>query len=297
MTRQKSHVVDERTRANSSFLIPNSSFLLRATALSVSAILGTVIAFIVISGVDALIKGRGLSLFGAVWNSNAGHFGILTMIQASILLAISSLCVGWCLSLGCCCVMNGLAPSFVANFLNLILTLMTAIPTVVYGFAAVFLLVPIVREALGGTGFCWLTASMILALQGVPTMTFIMDGAVRTITAETELTASALGMTRAQHLSRIVLPIARKSLISAAILGLGRAVGDALIPTMLAGNAIRFVKTPLDSMRTLTAHISLVLSSDIGGGEHLSLLLAGALLLTFCAVVSLISRRMMRRSN
>ena len=275
----------------------NAPVLLRSIALSVSAILGTVIAFILISGIDALLKGRGLSFFNANWNPNAGHFGILTMIQASILLAVSSLCIGWCLSLGCCCILNGLAPKFMAKILMLVLTLMAAIPTVVYGFAAVFLLVPIIREALGGTGFCWLTASMMLALQGVPTMTFIMNGAVHTISAETKLTASALGLSSTEHLSRVVIPVAYKSLISAAILGLGRAVGDALIPTMLAGNAIRFAKTPIDSMRTLTAHISLVLSSDIGGGEHLSLLIAGALLLIFCAVVSLVSRRLARRKN
>ena len=277
--------------------IDNAPVFLRSIALSVSAILGTVIAFILISGIDALLKGRGLSFFSGNWNPNAGNFGILTMIQASILLAVSSLCIGWCLSLGCCCILNGLAPKFMAKILMLVLTLMAAIPTVVYGFAAVFLLVPIIREALGGTGFCWLTASMILALQGVPTMTFIMNGALNTISTEIKLTSSALGLSSAQHLSRIVIPVAYKSLISAAILGFGRAVGDALIPTMLAGNAIRFAKTPLDSMRTLTAHISLVLSSDIGGGEHLSLLLAGALLLIFCAVISLISRRLARREN
>ncbi len=274
-----------------------SPIFLKAMALSVSAILGTVIAFILVSGIEALVRGQGLSLFGSVWNPNAGRFGILTMIQCSVLLALSSLCLSWCLSLGCCCMMNGLAPKFIAKFLMTILTLMTAIPTVVYGFAAVFLLVPIIRDALGGTGFCWLTASMILALQGVPTMTFIMDGAVRSIAEETKITASALGMTSLQHLSRIVLPIASKSMLSAAILGLGRTVGDALIPTMLAGNAIRFAMSPLDSMRTLTAHISLVLSSDIGGGEHLSLLLAGALLLTFCALISIISRRLVRRKT
>ena len=269
--------------------------LLRTLALSVSAILGTVIAFIIFSGVEALINGKDLSLFGAVWNPNAGHFGILTMIQSSILLSISALSIGWCLSLGCCCVLNGLATDKIAKCLMEILMLMTAIPTVVYGFAAVFLLVPLIRDALGGTGFCWLTASLILALQGVPTMTFVMNSAFHTISSETKLTAAALGMTQLQHLSRIVIPLASKSMLSAGILGLGRAVGDALIPTMLAGNAIRFAKTPIDSMRTLTAHISLVLSSDIGGGEHLSLLLAGALLLTFCAFVSVISRRLTRR--
>ena len=269
--------------------------LLRALALFLSAALGTVIAFILISGAEALVRGRGLSLLGAAWNPAAGRFGILTMIQASALLASSALCLGWLLSLGCCCALNGLAPRFIARWLMGVLTLMTAIPTVVYGFAAVFLLVPFIRNALGGAGFCWLTAGLILALQGVPTMTFIMDGAVRSLAAESRLTAAALGMTPLQHLSRVVLPLASRSLLSAAILGLGRAAGDALIPVMLAGNAIRFASSPLDSMRTLTAHISLVLSSDIGGGEHLSLLLAGALLLSFCALVSLAARRLIRR--
>ena len=87
------------------------------------------------------------------------------------------------------------------------------------------------------------------------------------------------------------------TMLSAAVLGLGRAVGDALLPAMLAGNAIRFARSPLDSIRTLTSHIALVLSSDIGGGEHLSLLLAGALLLIFCAAVSLTARRLTRRNR
>lgn len=271
--------------------------LLRALALSVSAILGTVIAFILLSGAEALVRGRGLYLFGAVWNPSAGRFGILAMIQASVLLSLSSLCLGWCLSLGCCCVLNGLAPQWAARWLMGALTLMAAVPTVVYGFTAVFLLVPLIRDALGGTGFCWLAAGLILALQGVPTMTFIMDGAVRSIAAETRMTAAALGMTPLQHLSRVALPLVSRAMLSAAVLGLGRALGDALIPAMLAGNAIRFAHSLLDSMRTLTAHISLVLSSDIGGGEHLSLLLAGALLLTFCAAFSLMARRLARRGQ
>lgn len=266
-------------------------------AVFVACLLGTVIAFIILSGINAVIRGYDFSLFGSVWNPNTKHFGILTMIQATILLALSSLLMGWSLSLGCCCILNAHGKSFIAKFLMTVLTLMSAIPTVVYGFAAVFLLVPIVRDALGGTGFCWLTASLILALQGVPTMTFVMNSAMSTVSSHTRLTSKALGLTDLQHFSRIVLPLSKKSMTAAAVLGLGRAAGDALLPTMLAGNAIRFAHSPVDSMRTLTAHISLVLSSDIGGGEHLSLLLAGALLLSFCAVVSLISRRLTRKES
>jgi phosphate transport system permease protein len=106
---------------------------------------------------------------------------------------------------------------------------------------------------------------------------------------ETALTAAALGMTPLQNLSRIVIPASRPWLLSAAVIGFGRALGDTLLPTMLAGNAVQFALSPLDSMRTLTAHIGLVLSSDIGGGEHRSLLLAGGLLLAGSVAVRLLA--------
>ena len=270
---------------------PSSAPLgLRFLACLVGGVLSAVFAFILFSSLNALGAGEGLFLFGPVWDPRAGRFGILAMIHASFLLAVSSLCAGWLLSLGCCCMLQGLAPRPAARVLMGVLRFMTAVPTIVYGFSATFLLVPIIRSALGGTGFCWLAAGTMLALQGVPSMTLIMDGALRSRSAETALTAAALGMTPLQHLARVTLPASRRHLLAAAVLGFGRALGNTLLPTMLAGNAIQFARSPLDSLRTLTAHIGLVLSSDIGGGEHLSLLLAGGLLLTGSVAVSLLAR-------
>lgn len=265
---------------------------LRVLACFVGSVLSTVFAFILFSALDALRAGQGLFLFGPVWDPRAGRFGIAAMIHASFLLALSSLGAGWLLSLGCCCMLRGAAPRPAARFLMGILRFMTAVPTVVYGFTATFVLVPVIRGALGGTGFCWLAAASMLALQGVPTMTLVMDGAMRSRSAETALTASALGMTPLQHLARVAIPGARRALLTAAVLGFGRALGDTLLPTMLAGNAVQFARSPLDSMRSLTAHIGLVLSSDMGGGEHLSLLLAGGLLLIGSVCVSLLARNL-----
>ena len=265
---------------------------LRVLACFVGSVLSTVFAFILFSALDALRAGQGLFLFGPVWDPRAGRFGIAAMIHASFLLALSSLGAGWLLSLGCCCMLRGAAPRPAARFLMGILRFMTAVPTVVYGFTATFVLVPVIRSALGGTGFCWLAAASMLALQGVPTMTLVMDGAMRSRSAETALTASALGMTPLQHLARVAIPGSRRALLTAAVLGFGRALGDTLLPTMLAGNAVQFARSPLDSMRSLTAHIGLVLSSDIGGGEHLSLLLAGGLLLIGSVCVSLLARNL-----
>ena len=263
----------------------------------VGSVLSTVFAFILFSALDALRAGQGLFLFGPVWDPRAGRFGIAAMIHASFLLALSSLGAGWLLSLGCCCMLRGAAPRPAARFLMGILRFMTAVPTVVYGFTATFVLVPVIRGALGGTGFCWLAAASMLALQGVPTMTLVMDGAMRSRSAETALTASALGMTPLQHLARVAIPGARRALLTAAVLGFGRALGDTLLPTMLAGNAVQFARSPLDSMRSLTAHIGLVLSSDMGGGEHLSLLLAGGLLLIGSVCVSLLARNLGGRKS
>lgn len=270
---------------------------LRALALCIGGVLSTVFAFILFSAVEALWKGGGFHLLGAVWSPQTGRFGIMPMIHASLLLSLSSLCCGWLLSLGCCCVLRGLGPKWLSALLGVTLCCMASVPTVIYGFTAVFLLVPLIRESLGGSGFCWLAACIMLALQGVPTMTLVMDEAIRAVSAETSLTAAALGLTPLQSLSRVILPTARPWLISGAVLGFGRALGDTLLPTMLAGNAVQFAVSPLDSMRTLTAHIGLVLSSDIGGGENLSLLAAGGLLLTGSAAASLLAHRAYRKTQ
>lgn len=170
------------------------------------------------------------------------------------------------------------------------LRVLAAVPTVVHGFAAVFLLVPLIREAFGGSGFCWLAAGVMLALQGVPTMTLVMDEALRSVSEQTSLTAAALGMTPLQNLSRVVIPASAPWLVSAAMLGFGRALGDTLLPLMLAGNAAQFASSPLDSLRPMTAHIGLALSSDVGGGENRSLLTAGGFLLLGSAGAAMAAR-------
>ena len=268
---------------------------LRTLSLGVGAILASVFAFILFSALAALLRGGEREFFGAVWSPRDGKFGLLPMMYGSLILSFSALALGWILSLGCCCTLRGLGPRWLSNLLLTSLRFMTAIPTVVYGFAAVFLLVPVIRSAFGGSGFSWLAAALMLALQGVPAMTLTMDGALRSIESETSLTASALGLTPVQHLTWIVLPASKKWLLSSALLGYGRALGDTLLPIMLAGNAPQFAASPLESLRTLTAHIGLTLSTGAGGGERSSLLLAGGLLLVNSMIVSLTARALAGR--
>ncbi len=273
----------------------NTPIWLKASAVYVSSLMSALFVFITVCAFDGLVR-SGPSLFGSIWDPEDGRFGIMPMIWASGLLSVSSLVIGWAFAVGCCCFIHGFGPKWTSRLLARILRIMTAVPTVVYGFASVFLLVPLIRNGLGGSGFSWLTASLVLSLLIMPTMVLSMDSAFRTIESETRLTSAALGFTREQNIAMVVLPASRQWIWSSALLGFGRAAGDTLIPTMLAGNAVQYASTPLDAMRTLTAHIGLVLSSDVGGTAYLSLFVAGGILLFVSISANILFRLLSRKS-
>ena len=243
--------------------------------------------FIIVYAVIGLVKTEG-ALFTSVWHPEGESFGLLPMIRATFMLAVSSLAAGTFLSLGCIAYMHGGGNRCIASVLRTVIRLMTAVPTVVYGFASVFILVPFIRDMLGGSGYSWLTATLVLGLLITPAMVISMDKAVEELKSETALTCFALGFTPEQTFAYVILPASRRWLSASVILGFGRAVGDTLIPTMLAGNAPQFVNHPLQAMRTLTAHIGLVLSADIGGTAYYSLFVAGGILLAASVLFNLI---------
>lgn len=270
---------------------------LKASAVCIGGLMASVFGFIMICAFQAVLSADFGTVLNDVWQPDAQQFGILPMIWASALLSLSALVLGLPLSIGCACFMNGLGLKPVALTLGAVIRSMTAVPTVVYGFVSVFLLVPLVRRGLGGTGFCWLTATLVLCLQILPTMTLVLESALKEALDRTSLTAEALGLSKAQCMAYILLPTARRTILNAVVLGFGRAVGDTLIPTMLAGNAVQYARSPLDAMRTLTAHIGLVTSTDVSGQAYNSLFIAGGLLLTFSAAASLVARRFMGKET
>ena len=262
---------------------------LTASALYVSALLASVFAFVIICAADGLLEG-GATLFTSVWAPEGGSFGIVPMIAATVVISLSALALGWCVSLGCVCFVHGFGGSFASALLLSLLRVMTAVPTVVYGFASVFLLVPLVRDGLGGSGFCVLSAVLVLSLLITPTMALSMESAVAQTEEICRLAAASLGLSRAQNLVFVVLPACGRWLRASALLGFGRAAGDTMIPVMLAGNAVQYPISPLSAVRALTAHIGLVLSSDVGGTAYYSLFVAGGILLLLGAGANLLFR-------
>lgn len=273
------------------------------TVLSVAAALavlgvGLLVLMIVAFALPVFAGGGPGGPFSWVWAPGSGRFGILPMLVGSLLLAFSALAAGWPLGLALCCWLlcpDLGGPARLRSVVGGVVRLMTAIPTVVYGFAAVFLLTPAVRAGLGGTGMGWLSAGLMLALLILPTVTLVLAAGLTPRLERLLPAGPALGMSRLEILWLVVLPDARGTLASSAVLGFGRAVGDTLLPLMLAGNAPQVPENLTSSLRTLTAHMALVTSNEVGGAAYNSLFMAGVLLLAINAAVSLAVRRLERK--
>ncbi|MEG2140944.1 MAG: ABC transporter permease subunit [Bilophila sp.] len=258
------------------------------------ALTGIVLLFVMIVAFAVpVFFSAGGSPFSWVWMPSQGDFGILPMICGSLLLSLSALGLAWPLALGLCCWLYQWGNTPLAVPVRGVVQFMTAIPTVVYGFSALFLLTPLIRDGLArGTGLCWLTATLVLTLLILPTMVLVLEAGLRPKLDALHLRTVALGFTRMQTCAFLVLPGARSTLLTAAVLGFGRAIGDTLVSLMLAGNAPHVPHALDESLRTLTAHMALVTANEVGGAAYGSLFVAGMLLLVINAGVSLGLRRL-----
>ncbi|PLY04412.1 MAG: phosphate ABC transporter permease [Desulfuromonas sp.] len=271
--------------------------MLRSAALFSALIIFALFGFLAYFSLPLFIEGRLGELFSLHWRPFQGQFGILPMIVGTLLLALSALALAYPLGLGICLFIHGLGPALLARPLLLLVQGMTGIPTVVYGFVSVFLLVPLLRNLFAhGSGFSLLAALLTLALLILPTIVLLIHSQLGQVVPALRLTATALGIARERELLYISLPASSYGLLAAAILGFGRAVGDTLIALMVAGNAARIPDSAFDSIRTLTAHIALVVSTDSQSTTYQSLFAGGLILFLTTAAINLLLHRIKSRA-
>jgi phosphate transport system permease protein len=234
-----------------------------------------------------------LSVLSWQWLPYQGHFGILPMVIGSLLLSVGALLLAIPPAVGICCFARVLAPSRLGGPLLAVIHYMTSIPTVIYGFVSVFLLVPLVRRWFEhGNGFSLLSATITLSLLILPTIVLVYHSQLRELDRSVRVTCRALGFSPAAYIRHVLVPLSRRGLAVAAILGFGRAVGDTLISLMLAGNAATLPHSPLDSIRTLTAHIALVVATDSQSTFYHSVFASGLILFLIMVMVNLLIRRL-----
>jgi len=265
----------------------------RLAALLVALGVAGVAAFLVASALPLIVSGEFLELLLGRWRPSASppSFGIAPMVAATLLLASTAALIAAPLALGVVAFAQGIGPRPLARLSMATVHFMTGIPTVLYGFVSVFLLVPILRH-LGMGGFSLLAASLALALLVAPTIVLTLQGRIEAAGPEIRISCAALGLRPADTFLRVLLPLCGPGLLSAILLGFCRAVGDTVIALMVAGNAPQFPGTLLDAGRALTAHIALVLATDWSSPEFRSIAAAGLLLFLFNTVLAAALRRL-----
>ena len=264
-------------------------------ALSSIGSLVTITVFIFWEGIP-LIAFTGLKnfLLSSHWAPTRGHFGILAMIISSVFVTLGALVLGVPLGLACAITLAEFAPERVKTLLKPTLELLAGIPSVVYGFLGVVWLVPLIRDHLGGPGLSLLAGSVILGIMILPTVISISIDALSAVPDLYRDGSIALGATNWQTVRRVVLPAASSGIITAVILGMGRAIGETMAVIMVAGNALKIPTSILDPVRTLTSNIALELG--YATGRHREALFAtGIVLFIIIMILNLTATAITRR--
>ncbi len=274
--------------------IAQKVFLLAAVlSASVTVLL---FAFMVILGLPLFQGGLFFQILTQPWLPGRQLFGIWPMITGTLAIAVLAIAVAFPLSLGVSSLIAVVAPGRIARLVKSAVRFMTGIPTVVYGFVGVFLLVPLVREIFArGSGLSVLTAGFVLGILVAPTMILFFSDALARVPRSDRIAAETLGATPAQVLLYVLIPGAWRGIVTGLVLATGRTVGDTLIALMLAGNAAQVPCGLLDSARTLTAHIALVIAADFDSLEFKTIFACGILLYAFTAAATLAVRGMSNR--
>jgi phosphate ABC transporter permease protein PstC len=222
------------------------------------------------------------------WAPSKGSFGILPMIVGSLEVTLLAVVIGATLGLSCAMFLTEFAPRWSVRILKPMIELLAGIPSVVYGFIGVVVLIPWIRRSFGGPGFSVLASAIILGIMILPTVIAISLDALNAVPPLYKEGSLALGATRWQTLYRVVLPAARSGIIAAFILGMGRAIGETMAVIMVAGNALTMPTSLLQPVRTLTSNIALEMG--YASGDHQAALFAtGMVLFVIIAILNTIA--------
>lgn len=250
--------------------------------------------FIFKEGMPIIFKaGIGNFLFSTHWAPTRGYFGVFSMIVSSLFVTTGALIIGVPLALACAITLAEFAPLRLTRILKPTIELLAGIPSVVYGFLGVVLLVPIIRDYLGGPGLSLLSASIILAIMILPTITSISIDAIQAVPYSYKEGSLALGATHWQTIHMVILKAARSGIITAVILGMGRAIGETMAVIMVAGNALKIPDSPLSPVRPLTSNIALEMG--YAAGDHRAALFATGIVLFIFIMIFNVSANIITR--
>ena len=267
--------------------------LLLTACFSILIIL-VIVAFILIQGFPAFQDYGFLNfIFGMNWAPDSSQYGVFTMIVGSLEVTLLALVMAVPLSILCSIFMAEVAQDNVRKFLQPVIQTLAGIPSVVYGFFGLIVLVPIIRNNFGGTGFSIFTAAIILAIMILPTIISVSQDALRSVPKQFKEASLGLGATNWQTIRHIIFPAALPGIVTAVILGMGRAIGETLAVIMVAGNVTQIPGSIFEPVRTLTSNIALEMG--YATGLHYNALFATAVVLFIIIMILLLFTNWIQR--
>lgn len=270
-------------------------FLLTA-CVSIAAVV-LICIFMFAGGVPAI---REIGLFnfllGKEWRPSNNVFGIFPMIVGSIYVTAGALIIGVPIGILTAIFLARFCPARLYKILKPAVNLLAGIPSVVYGFFGLVVLVPFVRETFGGRGVSVLTASVLLGIMILPTIISVSESAIRAVPDSYYEGGLALGASHERSVFFTILPAAKSGILAGVILGVGRAIGETMAVIMVAGNQPAIPDSILEGVRTLTTNI--VMEMGYSADLHREALIATAVVLfVFILLINFLFSLLKRRDR
>lgn len=235
-------------------------------------------------------------LFGTKWKPSSGYYGIFPMIIGSILVTGIAVVIGVPIGILCAVFMSHYCPKKLYRFVKPAINLLAGIPSIVYGFFGLVVIVPIMKELFGGSGKSLLTAGILLGIMILPTVIKTTESSLNAVPKSYYEGALALGATHERSVFFASLPAAKSGILAAIILGVGRAIGETMAVILVAGNQTVIPKSITSGIRTMTSNI--VMEMGYAGGLHRETLIAtGVVLFVFILIINLCFSALKRRKD
>ena len=226
-------------------------------------------------------------LFGMEWQPRADVYGIGPMILASIYATLGAIVIGVPIGILTAVFLAEVAPPWLCKIVRPGIELLAGIPSVVYGFFGLVVIVPLIDKFFGGGGNSLLAAIIILGIMILPTIVNISETAIRAVPISYKEGSYALGTSHISTIFRVILPAAKSGVFTSIVLGIGRAIGETMAVILVAGNSPLIPGSLLSRVRTMTANIALEMG--YASGLHQNALFAtGIILFVFIMLLNVV---------
>lgn len=253
--------------------------------------------FIFLEGIPAIVEiGLFNFIFGQKWQPSGDVFGIFPMIVGSFYITLGSIIIGVPIGIFTAIYISKIANKHIQPILNTAIELLAGIPSVVYGFFGLMVIVPLIDKFLGGGGNSLLCAIIVLSIMILPTIIKISQDAIKAVPKSYEEGSLALGASKIQTIFKVVIPASKSGILTSVVLGIARAIGETMAVILVAGNTPLIPDSITDRVRTLTANIAIEMGYAYGLHQK-ALFATGVILFIFMMLLNLLLNFLTRKEG